>query len=121
MTKQAKIWATICCVAFAVLCCGWVLLLMQDAKATSGEVEAPASDTSHFDTSILESWCGAPRGTIRMIGGVYYEQGIIEDEDGNLWGWGGPIDKDGFYLLWLDDMGTPAVEDDEILKVWQEI
>lgn len=76
---------------------------------------------SAFDTSALEGWCGEPVGHIRMVGAWYYEDGVLEDETGNLWGWDGPVDENGFFLLWIDDMGDDIVENDEIIKLWQEI
>lgn len=79
----------------------------------------PENTTSKFDVSVLETWCGEPVGTIRMVGGWYYEPNTLEDETGNLWGFDG-IEDEAFYLVWIDDMGTPEIEDDEILKIWKE-
>ena len=78
-------------------------------------------DASHFDTRTLESWCGQPQGTITMVSGWYYEPGVIEDENGNLWGWDGDLEEDGFYLLWIDNYNTESLEDDTIVKFWKEI
>lgn len=73
-----------------------------------------------LDTSALSAWCGQPAGTVRMVGAWFYDVDTLEDETGNLWGYDG-VEDQAFYLLWIDDMGTPAVEDDTIVKVWQEI
>lgn len=76
---------------------------------------------SKFDTSALEEWCGEPTGTIRMLGAWIDEDGNLEDETGNLWAWGGTIPNCGFCLVWIDDMNTPdIVQDDEIVKLWVE-
>lgn len=91
-------------------------LLLISPKAENKQVD----QINTFDTSILETWCGKPMGTIRMVGAWYYEDGIFEDETGNLWGWDGEIEEQAFYLLWIDDLGDDIVQNDEILKVWQE-
>lgn len=107
--KKIRVWAAL---AAALLC-----LLAGCGKVE--EVQTVEENTSKFDVTILESWCGEPVGTIRMVGGWYYEPDTLEDETGNLWGFDG-IEDEAFYLVWIDDMGTPEVEDDEILKIWQE-
>ena len=42
---------------------------------------------SSFDTSIIENnWCGGfEEGTIRMVGAWWYADGVVEDEQGQLW------------------------------------
>lgn len=72
-----------------------------------------------FDTSALKDWRGNATGQIRMVGAQYYDDSTLEDETGNLWGISG-VTEQAFYLLWIDNMGTPAVEDDMIIKIWQE-
>lgn len=84
------------------------------------EVEEEPAETPLFDTSVLEGWCGQPEGQIRMVGGWLFENGLLADENGNLWEWNGEIDETDFCLLWIDDCGTPQVEDDFIVKVWVE-
>ena len=81
----------------------------------------PDETPSHFDTSILETWCGGPSGRVRMVGAWKYDEHGFEDETGNIWDYDGTIDEEAFYLLWLDDMGTDSVEDDQIVKVWREV
>ena len=41
-----------------------------------------------FDTSIIEAqWCGGfEDGTVRMVGAWWYADGVVEDEQGQLWG-----------------------------------
>lgn len=83
----------------------------------------PKSDAAtKFDTTQLETWCkGENRGAIRMVGGWYCGDDTIEDENGNLWGWADDeIESGAFLLLWINDNGTPEVEDDEIVKIWVE-
>lgn len=82
--------------------------------------EIPSEPVDHFDTSALETWCGNPQGKIRMVSGWYYEPGVIEDEEGNLWGWNGELNENDFYLLWIEDCGSSNVEDDIILKLFAE-
>lgn len=93
-----------------------LVLVYVISKPTTG---IPPEQISKIDTQILETWCGESTGTIRMVGAWYYDKNTFKDETGNLWGWDN-IDEQAFYLLWIDDMGTPGIEDDEILKVWQE-
>ncbi len=88
---------------------------------TTAEAATEPEPVSHFNTQVLETWCGEPTGTIRMVGGWAYCEDVLEDETGNLWGYDG-LDEEAFYLVWIDDMGTPDyVQDDEIVKVWREI
>ena len=77
-----------------------------------------------FDTSILETmWCGSgfEEGTIRMVGAWHYADGVVEDEQGQLWGIEQSINTDDFLLLWIADNNTPnKTTDDIIIKVWRE-
>ena len=76
-----------------------------------------------FDTSIIESqWCGGfEEGTIRMVGAWWYADGVVEDEQGQLWGIEQSINADDFLLLWIADNHTPNnTTDDVIIKVWRE-
>lgn len=91
-----------------------------DLAMSPDEHEPP--HTSRFDTTALDSWCGEPNGTIRMIGGWYYAPDTIETEDGNLWELNTEdINEYELLLIWFDDMGTPEIEDDQIIKVWSEV
>lgn len=77
-----------------------------------------------FDTSIIESqWCGSgfEEGTVRMVGAWHYTDGVVEDEQGQLWGIDQQIDEQDFLLLWIADNNTPnKTTDDIIIKVWRE-
>ena len=76
-----------------------------------------------FDTSIIEAqWCGGfEDGTIRMVGAWWYADGVVEDEQGQLWGIEQSIEQTDFLLLWIADNNTPDnTTDDLIIKVWRE-
>ena len=76
-----------------------------------------------FDTSIIESmWCGGfTDGTIRIVGAWWYADGVVEDEQGQLWGIDVPVTNEDFLLLWIADNNTPNnTTDDIIIKVWRE-
>ena len=76
-----------------------------------------------FDTSIIEhEWCGDfSDGTIRMVGAWYYTDGVVEDEQGQLWGVDQEVSTEDFLLLWIADNNTPnKTTDDIIIKVWRE-
>ena len=76
-----------------------------------------------FDTSIIESnWCGgADEGTIRMLGAWWFADGVVEDEQGQLWAVEESVTAEDFLLLWIADNNTPdKTTDDIIIKVWRE-
>ena len=76
-----------------------------------------------FDTSVIEQeWCGGfTDGTIRMVGAWWYADGVVEDEQGQLWGIDVPVSNEDFLLLWIADNNTPNnTTDDLIIKVWRE-
>ena len=76
-----------------------------------------------FDTSIIESmWCGGfEDGTVRMVGAWWYADGVVEDEQGQLWGIEQSIEQTDFLLLWIADNHTPNnTTDDIVIKVWRE-
>lgn len=76
-----------------------------------------------FDTSIIESmWCGGfEDGTVRMVGAWWYADGVVEDEQGQLWGIEQSIEQTDFLLLWIADNNTPDnTTDDVVIKVWRE-
>lgn len=105
----------------------------ENREPAAGEVISPTyqvnspddhalPQSSNFNTDYLDSWCGEPIGQIRMIGGWYHDENIIETEDGNLWELNTEsINEWELLLIWFDDMGTPEIEDDEIIKVWSEV
>lgn len=97
---------------------------LNKSKDKEGEELAatPVESPSKYDTSALEAWCGEPKGTVRMTAGWYSALDTIETEDGNLWELNTEdIPEYALLLIWFDDMGTPEIEDDQIIKVWQEI
>ena len=76
-----------------------------------------------FDTtSIEQAWCGGfTDGTVRMVSAWWYADGVVEDEQGQLWGIEQSIDKEDTLLLWIADNNTPdKTTDDIIIKVWRE-
>ncbi len=76
-----------------------------------------------FDTSIIEqAWCGGfEDGQVRMVGAWWYADGVVEDEQGQLWGIDQEVSKEDFLLLWIADNHTPNnTTDDVIIKVWRE-
>lgn len=76
-----------------------------------------------FDTSVIEqAWCGGfTDGTVRMVGAWWYADGVVEDEQGQLWGIDVPVTNEDFLLLWIADNNTPNnTTDDIIIKVWRE-
>ena len=76
-----------------------------------------------FDTSIIESnWCGgADEGTIRMLGAWWFADGVVEDEQGQLWALEQEVAVEDWLCLWIADNHTPNdTRDDIIVKVWRE-
>lgn len=76
-----------------------------------------------FDTSIIESnWCGGTdEGTIRMVGAWWYADGVVEDEQGQLWALEQTVAVEDWLCLWIADNHTPHdTRDDVIIKVWRE-
>ena len=76
-----------------------------------------------FDTTPIEqAWCGDFNdGTVRMVSAWRYADGVVEDEQGQLWGIEQSIDKEDTLLLWIADNNTPdKTTDDIIIKVWRE-
>ena len=76
-----------------------------------------------FDTSIIEAqWCGGfYDGTVRMVGAWWYTDGVVQDEQGQLWAVDQQVDEQDFLLLWIADNHTPnKTTDDIIIKIWRE-
>lgn len=106
------------------LICGYVF---GEQSATPEPVEVvkyvEVQKEQAFDTSVIEQeWCGGfTDGTVRMVGAWWYADGVVEDEQGQLWGIEQSIDKEDFLLLWIADNNTPdKTTDDIIIKVWRE-
>ena len=104
--------------------CGYVI---GERSATPEPVEVvkyvEVQKEQAFDTtSIEQAWCGGfTDGTVRMVGAWWYADGVVEDEQGQLWGIEQSIDKEDFLLLWIADNNTPdKTTDDIIIKVWRE-
>ena len=77
-----------------------------------------------FDTSIIEAqWCGGfENGTVRMVGAWWYADGVVEDEQGQLWAVEQSINTDDWLMLWIADNNTPNnTLDDVVIKVWREV
>lgn len=120
--KSSKYYSVSCFVLAIAAAVFVEFFLLWGATSMGHAVNPDAHPTAtEFDTAVVEKWCSKSNGTIRLVGGWYYEPGTLEDEQGNLWGWSGEVEENAFLLLWIDDNGTPEVEDDEVLKVWQEI
>lgn len=120
--KSSKYYSVSCFVLAIVAAVFVEFFLLWGATSMGHAVNPDAhSIATEFDTTQLDEWCSKSSGTVRLVGGWHYEPGTLEDEQGNLWGWSGEVEENAFLLLWIDDNGTPEVEDDEVLKVWQEI
>ena len=110
-------------IIFAIIC-GYVI---GARSATPAPVEVvkyvEVQKEQAFDTTPIEqAWCGGfTDGTVRMVGAWWYADGVVEDEQGQLWGIEQSIDKEDFLLLWIADNNTPdKTTDDIIIKVWRE-
>lgn len=97
---------------------------VQVAQTSIKQAVKPACEV--FDVSDLSGWCGAGEyGTVRMVGAVIVGESAgcweLIDDHGEIW----YIEKldllpDDFLLIWIDDMNTDDIMDDEIIKVWKE-
>lgn len=78
---------------------------------------------SPLDTSSLEDWCGDfSDGNIRMIGAWRYSDGVVEDEQGQLWKVYETVSEEDFLLIWIADNNTPDdITDDIVIKIWKEV
>lgn len=121
--KTYYILSAIILIIFAIIC-GYVI---GERSATPEPVEVvkyvEVQKEQAFDTtSIEQAWCGGfTDGTVRMVGAWWYADGVVEDEQGQLWGIEQNIDKEDFLLLWIADNNTPdKTTDDIIIKVWRE-
>lgn len=100
-----------------------LLIVLLGCISLSVVAEARNKEPAHFDTSIIEQCWGGDfaDGNVRMLGGWYYSDGVVEDEMGHLWGIDQVIEEEDFLLLWIADNHTPNyVEDDIVIKVWRE-
>lgn len=111
-------------VAILIAICGYALG-QRNAPVETVEVVkyVEVQKEQAFDTTPIEqAWCGGfTDGTVRMVGAWWYADGVVEDEQGQLWGIEQDIDKEDFLLLWIADNNTPdKTTDDIIIKVWRE-
>jgi hypothetical protein len=112
----------VCSLMFGFL--GWCQAAntYKNAEPVVKYVEVVQQDA--FDTSVIEQeWCGGfTDGTIRMVGAWWYADGVVEDEQGQLWGIDVPVSNEDFLLLWIADNNTPNnTTDDIIIKTWREV
>ena len=110
--------------AIFIATCGYII---GQRSATTEPVEVvkyvEVQKEQAFDTAPIEqTWCGDfIDGTVRMVGAWWYADGVVKDEQGQLWGIEQSIDKEDFLLLWIADNNTPdKTTDDIIIKVWRE-
>ena len=104
--------------------CGYVIGMRSVEPETVEVVKyVEVQKEQMFDTTPIEqSWCGGfTDGLVRMVGAWWYADGVVEDEQGQLWGIEQSVDKEDFLLLWIADNNTPnKTTDDIIIKVWRE-
>lgn len=103
------------CIVVAIIC----VITLTWCFASAAEPQ-PAST---FDTTIIEqTWCsGLDYGTVRMVGGWWYDDHMIEDEQGHVWVIEQDVEPNDFLLVWIVDNHTPEdYTDDAIVKVWRE-
>lgn len=104
-------------------CLGWCKASNTYKNAEPAVKYVEVVQESAFDTSVIEQeWCGGfEDGTVRMVGAWWYADGVVEDEQGQLWGIEQSIEQTDFLLLWIADNNTPDnTTDDLIIKVWRE-
>ena len=126
MTTNNKIYCVLSAGLLIVLAliCGYAIGTQSVEPETVEVVKyVEVQEEQAFDiTPIEQAWCGDfEDGTVRMVGAWWYADGVIEDEQGQLWGIEQNIDKEDFLLLWIADNNTPdKTTDDIIIKVWRE-
>lgn len=110
-------------IAFAIIC-GYTFGVRSATPEPAEVVKyVEVQKEQMFDTTPIEqAWCGGfTDGVVRMVGAWWYADGVVEDEQGQLWGIEQTIDKGDFLLLWIADNNTPdKATDDIIIKVWRE-
>lgn len=126
MTTINKIYCVLSAGLLIVLAliCGYVIGMRSVEPETVEVVKyVEVQKEQAFDTTPIEqAWCGDfEDGTVRMVGAWWYADGVVEDEQGQLWGIEQSIDKEDTLLLWIADNNTPdKTTDDIIIKVWRE-
>jgi hypothetical protein len=79
---------------------------------------------TYLPYNFFQTWCGEPEGNIRAVSASLTSDGELKDETGELWSYTfeNTPDDNSFLLLWIDDNGTEDnVQDDIIIKVWEEV
>ena len=126
MTTKNKIYCVLSAGLLIVLAllCGYVIGKRSVEPETMEVVKyVEVQKEQMFDTTPIEkAWCGDfEDGTVRMVGAWWYADGVVEDEQGQLWSIEQSIDKEDTLLLWIADNNTPdKTTDDIIIKVWRE-
>ena len=126
MTTINKIYCVLSAGLLIVLAliCGYVIGMRSVEPETVEVVKyVEVQKEQAFDTTPIEqAWCGDFNdGTVRMVSAWWYADGVVEDEQGQLWGIEQSIDKEDTLLLWIADNNTPdKTTDDIIIKVWRE-
>ena len=125
MSMNERRWWGVGMIVLALLClmAGWTSKPATQIQEVEVVKYVEVVNEQMFDTSILETlWCGGfDDGTVRMIGAWKYADGVVQDEQGQLWGIDQQVSEEDFLLLWIADNNTPDnVLDDVIIKVWRE-
>lgn len=117
-------WICVCAILIGFFALGFIA---GEGSAEPEQVEVikyvEVIQEQKFDTSIIESnWCGgADEGTIRMVGAWWFADGVVEDEQGQLWALEQTVNVEDWLCLWIADNHTPNdTGDDIIVKVWKE-
>lgn len=100
---------------FCLLCAACGAFDRPAAPAPVWTVETVGTiDTSGIDLRGQETV-----GNVRAVCADRYEDSnLLIDHTGNVWEVNLPLESKALYQLWFDDMGTPEIEDDEIIDVW---
>lgn len=126
MTTKNKIYHIVFGILLAILplICGYTLGLRNAPVKTVEVIKyVEVQEEQTFDTAPIEQALGEGfnDGTVRMVEARLYADGVVEDEQGQLWGIEQNITQEDFLLLWIADNNTPnKTTDDIIIKVWRE-
>lgn len=116
MKKTINIVVAILCILFAA----WVGISWYDISADNGKPNPEHYSWNFFSVAFpVQTAANPPVGENRIVTGRGYSHYAIEDEAGNIWGWTN-VEPNAFYVLQINDMGTPQIEDDIIVYVWEK-
>lgn len=103
--------------------CVWMGWYFGEKSVEPVVVETTVIKENNMDTSAIDFWCsGYSDGKVRMMGAVWYADGVVIADDGQLWATDLPIKENDFLLLWIADNHTPDnILDDVIIKTWAEV